>query len=155
MVEGEFKESFDASIPNLQIQDGIPYHTKQYAEARRVIPAHLVVQAISTTLHELCWPGPITPNEMQYVLTKYPQYYNGLVEEGDRSDFYMLRVPEPEKSSFLAGNFISLAEIQARNRVLKHCELTVTEDEHLLLFVPNYKDVMMLVGESYPVYLVG
>ncbi|KAJ0989774.1 hypothetical protein J5N97_008130 [Dioscorea zingiberensis] len=54
-----------------------------------------------------------------------------------------------KKSSF-PGSFISIPEIQARNRVLRHCGLT--EDEYLVLFTPSYKDAMMLVGESYPFF---
>lgn len=54
-----------------------------------------------------------------------------------------------KKSSF-PGSFISIPEIQARNRVLKHCGLS--DDEYLVLFTPNYKDAMMLVGESYPFF---
>ncbi|XP_077210556.1 uncharacterized protein LOC143846034 isoform X2 [Tasmannia lanceolata] len=163
-----------------------------------VIPPHIVAEAIST-LHglDLRWSGPITPNEMQYVeqyvLVKYPQYCNGLIEEGDKTDLYSLyfhndsletsdvkrkfpqgirdsspsfgsNLPdldktqlEPsrlldilnKKSSFL-GSFISIPEIQARNRVLKHCGLT--EDEYLVLFTSTYKDAMMLLGESYPFF---
>lgn len=52
-----------------------------------------------------------------------------------------------KKSSFL-GSFISIPEIQARNKVLKHYGLN--DDEYLVLFTPSYKDAMMLVGESYP-----
>ncbi|KAG1370122.1 hypothetical protein COCNU_15G004880 [Cocos nucifera] len=54
-----------------------------------------------------------------------------------------------KKSSF-PGSFISIPEIQACNRVLKHCGLT--DEEYLVLFTPNYKDAMMLVGESYPFF---
>lgn len=52
-----------------------------------------------------------------------------------------------KKSSF-PGSFMSIPEIQARNKVLKHCGLP--DEEYLVLFTPNYKDAMMLVGESYP-----
>ncbi|KAJ7945699.1 Molybdenum cofactor sulfurase [Quillaja saponaria] len=52
-----------------------------------------------------------------------------------------------KKSSF-PGSFISIPEIQTRNKVLKHCGLP--DDEYLVLFTSNYKDAMMLVGESYP-----
>lgn len=52
-----------------------------------------------------------------------------------------------KKSSF-TGSFISIPEIQAQNKVLKHYGLT--DDEYLVLFTPSYKDAMMLVGESYP-----
>lgn len=131
----------------------------------------------------------------QYVLAKYPQYSNGLIEEGDKTHLYEtlcydnddgldasdnkrksprgLRESSPsfgsslpdldktqlepsrlldilnKKSSF-PGSFISIPEIQARNRVLKHCGLS--DDEYLVLFTPNYKDAMMLVGESYPFF---
>lgn len=54
-----------------------------------------------------------------------------------------------KKSSF-PGSFISIPEIQARNRVLRHCGLN--DEEYLVLFVPTYKDAMMLVGESYPFF---
>ncbi|GKV13773.1 hypothetical protein SLEP1_g24753 [Rubroshorea leprosula] len=54
-----------------------------------------------------------------------------------------------KKSSF-PGSFISIPEIQARNKVLKHCGLS--DNEYLVLFTPNYKDAMMLVGESYPFF---
>ncbi|OMO71645.1 hypothetical protein COLO4_28134 [Corchorus olitorius] len=54
-----------------------------------------------------------------------------------------------KKSSF-PGSFISIPEIQARNKVLKHCGLP--DDDYLVLFTPNYKDAMMLVGESYPFF---
>lgn len=54
-----------------------------------------------------------------------------------------------KKSSF-PGSFISIPEIQARNRVLRHCGLT--DEDYLVLFVPSYRDAMMLVGESYPFF---
>jgi hypothetical protein len=47
-----------------------------------------------------------------------------------------------KKSSF-PGSFISIPEIQARNRVLRHCGLS--EDEYLVLFAPTPRDAMMLV----------
>ncbi|KAJ4825127.1 hypothetical protein Tsubulata_041332 [Turnera subulata] len=54
-----------------------------------------------------------------------------------------------KKSSF-PGSFISIPEIQARNKVLKHCGLP--DEQYLVLFTPTYKDAMMLVGESYPFF---
>ncbi|PKA62053.1 molybdenum cofactor sulfurtransferase [Apostasia shenzhenica] len=54
-----------------------------------------------------------------------------------------------KKSSF-PGSFISIPEIQARNRTLQHCGLS--DEEYLVLFVPSHKDAMMLVGESYPFF---
>lgn len=163
-----------------------------------MIPAHLVAEAIST-LHglDLRWSGPITPSEMQYaeeyVLAKYPQYCNGLVEQEDdkKIDLCNLSINEEysdqstpkgvviressspsfsislsdldrtqlepsrlleiltKKSSF-PGNFVSIPEIQARNRVLQHCGLS--EGEYSVLFAPNYKDAMTMIGESYPFF---
>ncbi|KAJ6760930.1 hypothetical protein OIU79_025721 [Salix purpurea] len=54
-----------------------------------------------------------------------------------------------EKSSF-PGSFVSIPEIQAQHKVLRHCGLP--DDEYLVLFTQNYKDAMMLVGESYPFF---
>ncbi|PKA61352.1 Molybdenum cofactor sulfurase [Apostasia shenzhenica] len=54
-----------------------------------------------------------------------------------------------KKSSF-PGSFVSIPEIQARNRALRHCGLT--DEEYLVVFIPCYKDAMMLVGESYPFF---
>ncbi|WOL01382.1 hypothetical protein Cni_G10098 [Canna indica] len=54
-----------------------------------------------------------------------------------------------KKSSF-PGSFVSIPEIQAQHRVLRHCGLT--EDDYLVLFAPSHRDAMMLVGESYPFF---
>ncbi|RLM69368.1 hypothetical protein C2845_PM17G09030 [Panicum miliaceum] len=54
-----------------------------------------------------------------------------------------------KKSSF-PGSFISIPEIQARNRVLRHCGLT--DDEYLVVFAPTPRDAMMLVGCSVSWY---
>ncbi|KAK8959840.1 hypothetical protein KSP40_PGU002560 [Platanthera guangdongensis] len=54
-----------------------------------------------------------------------------------------------KKSSF-PGSFISIPEVQARNRALQNCGLT--EEDYLVLFMPTHKDAMMLVGESYPFF---
>lgn len=165
-------------------------------KAPGIIPAHIVAEAIST-LHglDLRWSGPITPAEMQYVeqyvVAKYPEYSNNLIQGGEKTDLYDLCVKEnlsepddkrksprgggglssfgsshpdlentqlepsrllsilTKKSSFL-GSFVSIPEIQARNKVLKHCGLP--DEEYLVLFTQNYKDAMMLVGESYPFF---
>lgn len=159
-----------------------------------MIPAHLAAEAFST-LHgiDLRWSGPITPSEMQYVqqyvLAKYPQYCNGLVEVGENKlemDNLSIReessktLPDdrrksPEgttysnlsdlektqlhpsrllgivnKKSSFQGSFISIPEILARNRALKHCGLS--EEDYLVLFLPNYKDAMTMIGESYPFF---
>ncbi|PRQ39892.1 putative molybdenum cofactor sulfurtransferase [Rosa chinensis] len=54
-----------------------------------------------------------------------------------------------KKSSF-QGTFVSIPEVQARNRALKHCGLP--EEDYLVLFMANYKDAMVMIGESYPFY---
>ncbi|KAK9090111.1 hypothetical protein Sjap_023288 [Stephania japonica] len=201
MVEAGIEESQFSKIPNSPLQNGRP-SSMIVNKAHTVIPAHLVAEAISQ-LHGLDlirWSGPITPSEMQYVqqyvFTKYPQYSNGLLEDGDKNDLQTLSINEDssetttddrrksprgsfreasspsyginlpdinkiqlepsrlqdiltKKSSF-PGSFISIPEIQARNKVLKHCGLS--EEEYLVLFTPNYKVAMMLVGESYPFF---
>ncbi|PPD79116.1 hypothetical protein GOBAR_DD23958 [Gossypium barbadense] len=200
MAESEFDPSILLSMPNSPSQNGRPSSMK----AQSVIPAHLVAEAISTLQGlDLRWSGPITPTEMQYVeqyvFAKYPQYCNGLVEDGlkmidvdslsnsdesfetvvtdnkqksprivgnresfsssstsgmadiDNTQLEASRLLDilTRKTSFL-GNFVSIPEIQAQNRALKHCGLS--EDEYLVLFMPNYKDAMMLIGESYPFF---
>lgn len=166
-----------------------------------VFPAHLVAEAISTLRGlNLRWSGPITPSEMlyvqEYVYAKYPEYCNGLVEQGDKIDLYTLCVNEEssdsmpdqdkgksprtkdsssslfsnnsttdldgtqldpsklqdiltKKSSF-QGNFISIPEIQARNKALQNCGLS--EAEYLVVFTPTIKEAMIMVGESYPFF---
>lgn len=77
-----------------------------------------------------------------------PSFGNNLPEM-DRTQLEPSRLLDilNKKSSF-PGSFISIPEIQAQNKVLKHCGLP--DDEYLVLFTPSYKDAMMLVGESYP-----
>ncbi|XP_040384475.1 uncharacterized protein LOC102715804 [Oryza brachyantha] len=53
------------------------------------------------------------------------------------------------KASF-PGSFISIPEIQARNRVLRRCGLG--DDDYLALFAPTPRDALMLIGESYPFF---
>ncbi|KAI3499578.1 hypothetical protein L1887_35381 [Cichorium endivia] len=189
MVKSLFKKT-ETGRPNSMI----------IKRAHRVIPPHIIAEAIST-LHgvDLRWSGPITPAEMQYVeqyvVAKYPEYSNALVEGKEKTDLNELCVkeeppspPEPspdekrksprgvfretfgsnfhdlvriqlepsrlldiltKKSSYL-GSFISIPEIQARNKVLNHCGLP--ENEYLVLFTSSYRDAMMLVGESYPFF---
>ncbi|KAH6798116.1 hypothetical protein C2S52_022670 [Perilla frutescens var. hirtella] len=166
----------------------------------RLIPAHLVAEAIST-LHglDLRWSGPITPTEMQYVeqyvLAKYPEYCNGLVmEEAENIDLYSICIndsssPNDDKKKSLSsspnntnstiressssnitkiqldpsklldaltkkasyqGNFMSIPEIQARNRALQSCGLS--EDDYLVVFTSSVREAMMMVGESYPFF---
>ncbi|KAL3835700.1 hypothetical protein ACJIZ3_010436 [Penstemon smallii] len=54
-----------------------------------------------------------------------------------------------KKSSF-QGNFISIPEIQARNRALTNCGLQ--EEDYLVIFTPSVKEAMIMVGESYPFF---
>lgn len=54
-----------------------------------------------------------------------------------------------KKTSF-QGNFMSIPEIQARNRALENCGLT--EEDYLVIFTPSIKEAMMMVGESYPFF---
>lgn len=157
-------------------------------KARTIIPAHLVAEAISKLNGlDLRWSGPITPNEMQfveqYVLAKYPEYCNGLVDEEEEDILDEIKEKSPRtsssssstpfniitssdldktqlepsrlldivnKKSSIQGNFISIPEIQARNRALQHCGLT--EDEYLVLFMPNIKEATTMIGESYPFF---
>uniref|UniRef100_A0A6I9QN92 Uncharacterized protein LOC105037352 n=1 Tax=Elaeis guineensis var. tenera TaxID=51953 RepID=A0A6I9QN92_ELAGV len=110
-----------------------------------------------------------------HIHAKYPQYSHSLIEEGDKTDLYSrmgLRDVsyspstgsklhdlnktqlEPsrlldiltKKSSF-PGSFTSIPEIRSHNRVLNHCGLS--DEKYMVLFTPNYKDAMMLIGESY------
>uniref|UniRef100_A0A6M2F5U8 Aminotransferase class V domain-containing protein n=1 Tax=Populus davidiana TaxID=266767 RepID=A0A6M2F5U8_9ROSI len=54
-----------------------------------------------------------------------------------------------KKTSF-QGNFISIPEIQVQNRALKHCGLS--EADYLVIFMPNYRDAMVIIGEGYPFF---
>ncbi|CAI0627310.1 unnamed protein product, partial [Linum tenue] len=54
-----------------------------------------------------------------------------------------------KKSSF-KGNFMSIPEIQASNRALKHCGLN--EKDYLVIFMPTQRDALAMVGESYPFF---
>ncbi|PIA51117.1 hypothetical protein AQUCO_01100151v1 [Aquilegia coerulea] len=187
MLESDHGESLHTSVPKPPLQMGRPT-SMVVKRVHNVIPAHLLAEAISQ-LHGIWWSGPVTPSETQYVeqyvFTKYPQYYNGLVEEDDKDDPFnneemstsspaiKRKHPSPSfgnnhldldkiklepsrlldllktKSSY-PGTFISIPEIQARSKVLKHFGLT--EDDYQVLFTPKYKDAMMLVGESYPFF---
>ncbi|CAL9048151.1 uncharacterized protein LOC135625377 isoform X1 [Musa acuminata AAA Group] len=191
-LEGkDCQESIFSSMPKSPLPNSRPNSmVVKKVCPREFIPPHIVAEAISTLRGlDLRWSGPITPTEMQYVeqyvLAKYPQYSQGLIEEGDKNDLYsaycndkspggareascspsmasnhpdldMTRL-EPSrlldilarKSSF-PGSFISIPEIQAQNRVLRHCGLT--DEDYVVLFAPSYRDAMMLVGESYPFF---
>uniref|UniRef100_A0A7N0TN87 Molybdenum cofactor sulfurase n=1 Tax=Kalanchoe fedtschenkoi TaxID=63787 RepID=A0A7N0TN87_KALFE len=71
--------------------------------AKSLIPAHLVAEAMSSLNGvDLRWSGPITPTEMhyveQYVLTKYPQYCNGLLIQ-DETFNLSVDPPSPENTT--------------------------------------------------------
>ncbi|GFZ17366.1 hypothetical protein Acr_26g0006360 [Actinidia rufa] len=95
-IEGDLRKSLFASIPKSQNQNGRP---SSMVIKHTVIPAHIAAKAIST-LHglDLRWSGPITPTEMQYVeqyiLAKYPEYSNALVQGGEKTDLYNLCIKE-------------------------------------------------------------
>ncbi|KAJ7514581.1 hypothetical protein O6H91_23G051900 [Diphasiastrum complanatum] len=54
------------------------------------------------------------------------------------------------RKSTSLDSFISIPEIHARNRVLKHCG--VNEEDYLVVFTTGMREAMMLVGESYPFF---
>lgn len=54
------------------------------------------------------------------------------------------------KKTSLQGNFISIPEIQVRNRALQSCGLT--EEEYLVVFTPTVKEATFMIGESYPFF---
>lgn len=202
-LSGEYKDVLDNEFGDTRSPNQSRPASMVIKKAHAVIPAHLVAEAIST-LHglDLRWSGPITPSEMQYVqqyvFAKYPEYSNGLVEEGDEIDPYKICVNEESsenmledgrgkspknigardssspsfgssttdldrkqlepsrlldilnKKTSLQGNFISIPEIQVRNRALQQCGLK--EEEYLVLFAPTVKEATMLIGESYPFF---
>ncbi|WOH10629.1 hypothetical protein DCAR_0730098 [Daucus carota subsp. sativus] len=200
-MDVDLRRALFTQKPRSPAENGRPSSMVFKVKSHMVIPAHIVAEAIST-LHglDLRWSGPITPTEMnyveQYVLAKYPEYSNALVEGGEKTELYDLCIKEEpahlspddkrksprggfrdsvaptfgsnhpdldktqlepsrlqdvltKKSSFL-GSFISIPEIQARNKVLKQCGLP--DEEYLVIFTSNYKNAMMLVGESYPFF---
>ena len=55
----------------------------------------------------------------------------------------LLDIMTKKLSLSFTGSFVSIPEIQAQNRVLRHCGLT--DDEYLVLFASTPKDAMMLV----------
>ncbi|KAF5746435.1 hypothetical protein HS088_TW06G00606 [Tripterygium wilfordii] len=126
-------------------------------KAHSVIPAHLVAEAISTLNGlDLRWSGPITPSEMQYVRHSGTRecstsFHGGLSSDLDKTQLEPSRLLDilTKKTSF-RGNFMSIPEIQAQNRALKHCGLN--ETEYVVLFMPCYKDAMVMTGESYPFF---
>ncbi|XP_022861733.1 uncharacterized protein LOC111382095 [Olea europaea var. sylvestris] len=190
----QINEEQASSMPNSPNHNSRPT-SMVIKKAHTVIPAHLVAEAISTLNGlDLRWSGPITPSErqyvQQYVFAKYPEYCNGLVEEGDKTDLYSLSVNDESSESMAddrrkspmnsvressspsdmgkiqlepsklldilakkgssQGNFISIPEIQVRNRALQNCGLT--EEDYLVLFTHTSKEAMMMIGESYPFF---
>ncbi|KAI4336324.1 hypothetical protein L6164_014863 [Bauhinia variegata] len=201
MAESEVKEA--PNIVRKLIAESCKSTSMQFKQPLKVIPAHIIAEAISTIRDiDIRWSGPITQKETeyveQYVLAKYPEYAGLIVGNGidlstlANSSFTINDEPPSEpisddrrksprglsresstnlfgsnhpeldgtqlepsrlldildKKSSFTGSFISIPEIQACNKVLRHCGLP--DDEYLVLFTPNYKDAMMLIGESYP-----
>lgn len=71
-----------------------------------------------------------------------PELRKTQLEESSRL-FEML-----SKRAYMSDTSISVPEMHARNRVLKHC--CVTDDDYIVVFTTGIKEAMMLVGESYP-----
>ncbi|XP_071731772.1 uncharacterized protein [Rutidosis leptorrhynchoides] len=132
-------------------------YVEQYAVAKYPEYSNALVQGKDKTdLYELCVKEePLEPPQDDNK-RKSPR---GVYRETIASNFNdLVRIQlEPsrlldiltKKSSYL-GSFISIPEIQARNKVLKHCGLP--DEEYLVLFTSSYRDAMMLVGESYPFF---
>ncbi|KAM0934891.1 putative molybdenum cofactor sulfurtransferase [Dioscorea sansibarensis] len=138
-------------------------YVEQYVNAKYPQYSHgLIQESNKTDLYSLCYNNdevsPVNngeerrksprgtfrePSPSPSVGSTHPELDKTQLEPSRLLDILM------KKSSF-PGSFISIPEIQARNRVLRHCGLT--EDEYLVLFTPSYKDAMMLVGESYPFF---
>ncbi|KAF5952812.1 hypothetical protein HYC85_010756 [Camellia sinensis] len=77
--------------------------------------------------------------------------FNASLSDLDRTPLEPSRLLDilTKKSSF-QGNFMSIPEIQVRNRALQQCGLN--EDEYLVIFTPTLKEAMMMIGESYPFF---
>ncbi|CAK9183179.1 unnamed protein product [Ilex paraguariensis] len=134
-------------------------YVEQYAVAKYPEYSHALVEGgEKTDLYDLCIKEPSEPppdekrkspsGGLKESVT--PLFGNNLPDL-DKTQLEPSRLLDvlTKKSSFL-GSFISIPEIQARNKVLKHCGLP--DEDYLVLFTPNYKDAMMLVGESYPFF---
>ncbi|KAL9663631.1 hypothetical protein QQ045_019022 [Rhodiola kirilowii] len=182
MTVGDINDAHLASSPKLSAPNNRTT-SMVMKRAKSLIPAHLIAEAISTINGlDIRWSGPITPTEMQYVeqyvLTKYPQYCNGLlihdeetiitkmenyqsaspssstnhmVSDIDKAQLLQSKLLETltRKSSF-SGNFISIPEIQAQNRALRNCGLTA--EHYAVVFVPSLDSAMTMIGESYPFF---
>ncbi|CAA2964073.1 uncharacterized protein LOC111401812 [Olea europaea var. sylvestris] len=97
-MEADMRKSSPSPVPKSPTQNGRP-RSVIIKKAKTVIPAHIVAEAISTLNGlDLRWSGPITPTERQYVeqyvLAKYPEYSNALVEGGEKTDLYDLCIKE-------------------------------------------------------------
>ncbi|KAL4192427.1 hypothetical protein AMTRI_Chr06g171980 [Amborella trichopoda] len=93
-IDLELDESITTVIERSPIHNGRPT-SMIMKKPHTVIPPHIIAEAISSLRGlDLRWSGPITPSERkyveQYVLARYPQYSNGLLEEGDTNDLFSL-----------------------------------------------------------------
>lgn len=93
----------------------------------------------------------ITPRSSGTKESTSPSFTSNLSSDLDGTQLEPSKLLEilKEKTSFL-GNFISIPEIQVRNRALQHCGLI--ENDYLVLFATTFREAMMMVGESYPFY---
>ncbi|BFG16101.1 hypothetical protein CerSpe_023750 [Prunus speciosa] len=88
-------------------------------------------------------PKSVTPKELSPFSTTHSDLDRTQMEPSRLLDILT------KKSSF-QGNFVSIPEVQASNRALKQCGLQ--EEDYLVLFMANYKDAMVMIGESYPFF---
>lgn len=92
------------------------------------------------------WPGsePSTPRDMSAVFgSTLPETKRTQLEPSRLLDTLGKQLSSP-------NNSISIPEMHARNRVLKHCGLS--EDDYFVVFTANSKEALILVGESYPFF---
>lgn len=130
-------------------------YVEQYVLAKYPQYAGLV-EGDKIDLSRLCIDDePLEPNsddsKRKSPTTNQSSNFNNLHDNLDRTQLEPSRLNDilTKKSSF-PGSFISIPEIQFRNKVLKHCGLL--DEDYLVLFTPSYKDALMLVGESYPFF---
>ncbi|KAK1294548.1 hypothetical protein QJS10_CPA16g00961 [Acorus calamus] len=128
---------------------------EQYVHAKYPQYSHgLIEEGDKTDLYGLCVgsspedskrrsPSPSPSSSSSYFGSNHPDLDKTQLEPSRLQDILT------KKSSY-PGSFVSIPEIQARNRVLVHCGLN--EHEYLVLFVPRHEDAMKLIGESYPFF---
>lgn len=119
----------------------------------------LVDEAENTDLYSLCSSNDESSESTpDHDKKKSPREMSFMASFGNNNTSDMCQIQlEPsklldilaKKASF-HGNFISIPEIQARNRALSNCGLA--EEDYLVIFTSGIREAMMLVGESYPFF---